>query len=62
MSSSTTTGVVARDAEVFAGALTYDPSVVGDAAAQLKWAQLLLVGIVVREQDDPAARAESNMR
>lgn len=55
-------GVTARDAEVFAGALSYDASVVGDAATQAKWAQLLLVGIVVREQDDPAARAENNMR
>jgi head decoration protein D len=53
-------GIVARSAEVFVGALTYDSSVDDDAKKAEKNAQLALVGIIVRETDDPAARALNN--
>lgn len=55
-------GVIAREAEVFAGALTFDPSVADAAAVQTKWAQLAAVDIVVCEEDDPARRAATNAR
>lgn len=41
-------GVVARDAEVRADSLTYDPSVTTLLQQQTKWAQLAAVGIIVR--------------
>jgi len=55
-------GVVARDADVYAGALSYDVSVAAAADIAAKWAQLEQVGIIVRQRDDPAARAENNLR
>jgi Bacteriophage lambda head decoration protein D len=54
-------GVVARDCDVFGGALTYDPSVTpSDQLA--KAAQLAAVGINVRAHDNPEARAENLLR
>ena len=54
-------GVVARECEVFAGSLSYDLSVVTSADQQAKWAQLALQGIIVREFDDPQARAANQL-
>jgi hypothetical protein len=56
-------GAVMRNADVYAGALTYDPSVALPADQQMKWIQLAAEsGIIVREQDDPEARAANQLR
>ncbi len=56
-------GAVVRSAEVYAGALTYDPSVVLPADQMMKWIQLAQSSnIIVREQDDPEARAANALR
>jgi hypothetical protein len=44
--------VIARDAEVRAVELTYDPTVLSQMEQMAKWAQLLAVGIVVRWDND----------
>lgn len=55
-------GVIARDADVFGGALSYDISVNNADKIAAKAEQLALSGIVVLATDDPEARAANANR